>query len=295
MDVAVTGSSGLIGTALVRRLTADGHTVRRVVRSGEGGVRWDPAAGTIDAEALAGVDAVVHLAGEGIGNRRWSEAQKQRILDSRVEGTGLIAATMAQLDPKPAVLLSASGISVYGDRGDGVCTEATEPGEGFLPDVVRAWEAAAGLAAEAGIRTAFLRSGVVQSPDGGALKKQLPLFRFGLGGPMGGGRQWFPWISIDDEVGAIVHLLTADVTGPVNLVAPEAVTNATFTKVLGSVVGRPTLLPIPKFGPRLLLGRELADTLLFWSTRAAPAALEASGYEFRHPTLEPALRAMLGR
>lgn len=295
MDVAVTGSSGLIGTALVRRLTADGHTVRRVVRSGEGGVRWDPAAGIIDADALAGVDAVVHLAGAGIGDHRWTEAYKRLVLESRVQGTGLIAATMAQLDPKPSVLLSGSAVGFYGDRGDEVLTEESPPGAGFLPEVVQAWEAAAGVAAEAGIRTAFLRSAVVLTPEGGALKKQLPLFRFGVGGRMGNGRQWLPWIAIDDEVGAIAHLLAADVAGPVNLTAPGPVTNAEFAETLGAVLGRPTFLPIPKFGPRLVLGKELADNLLFWSTRVVPRKLEASGYELRFPSLEPALRAMLAR
>jgi uncharacterized protein (TIGR01777 family) len=295
MDVAVTGSTGLIGTALVERLRAGGHRVRPVVRAepqGPDEVRWDPAAGTIDAGALAGVDAVVHLAGEGIGERRWSDEQKRRILDSRVQGTGLIARTVAALDPKPAVLLTASGISVYGDRGDDVLTEDEPPGEGFLPDVVRAWEGAAQPAVDAGIRTVHARSGVVLSAAGGALAKQLPLFRFGLGGRMGG-PQWLPWIAVDDEVGAMVHLLTADVAGPVNVTSPEPVTNAEFTKVLGRVLGRPTVLPVPKLGPQLLLGRELAETLLYWSVRAVPAKLLASGYEFRLPGLEQALRALL--
>jgi uncharacterized protein (TIGR01777 family) len=298
VDVAVTGSSGLIGRALVRRLADLGHQVRRVVRSGGGGpdeVRWDPMVGMIDSSALAGVDAVVHLAGEGIGDHRWTEAQKRRIKDSRVTGTTVLAEALARLDPRPAVLLTASGISVYGDRGDQVVTEATAPGSGFLPEVVVAWEAATSAAADAGIRTASFRNGIVLSPDGGALAKQLPLFRFGLGGRLGPGTQWMPWISLDDEVSAIVHLLTADVSGPVNLTSPEPVTNATFTSVLGRVLGRPTLLPVPKFGPRLLLGRQLADELLFWSVRAVPERLQASGFEFAHPDLEGALRAVLDK
>jgi uncharacterized protein (TIGR01777 family) len=298
VDVAVTGSGGLIGRALVRRLREGGHQVRRVVRSGGGGadeVRWDPMGGTIDSSALAGVDAVVHLAGEGIGEKRWTEAQKRKIRDSRVIGTTVLAEALTQLDPRPATLLTASGISVYGDRGDEVVTEATPPGTGFLPEVVEAWEGATRPAAAAGIRTASFRNGVVLAGDGGALAKQLPLFRFGLGGRLGPGTQWFPWIALDDEVEAIVHLLSADVEGPVNLCSPEPVTNATFTEVLGRVLGRPTVLPIPRFGPQLLLGRQLAEELLFWSVRAVPERLQASGFTFAHPDLEGALRAVLDR
>ena len=298
MDVAVTGSGGLIGRALVRRLREGGHQVRRVVRSGGDGadeVRWDPMGGTIDSSALAGVDAVVHLAGEGIGEKRWTEAQKRRIRDSRVIGTTVLAEALTQLDPRPATLLTASGISVYGDRGDEVVTEATAPGTGFLPEVVEAWEGATRAAAAAGIRTASFRNGVVLAADGGALAKQLPLFRFGLGGRLGPGTQWFPWIALDDEVEAIVHLLSADVEGPVNLCSPEPVTNATFTEVLGRVLGRPTVLPIPRLGPQLLLGRQLAEELLFWSVRAVPERLQASGFTFAHPDLEGALRAVLDR
>ena len=297
MDVAITGSSGLIGTALAASLRRDGHTVRPVVRSdgGPSTVRWDPAAGTIDAGALAGVDAVVHLAGAGIGDKRWTDARKEVVLRSRVDGTTLLSRTIAGLDPKPAVLLSASGISVYGDRGDEVQTEACPSGSGFLAEVVDAWEASTAAASEAGIRVAHLRSAVVLDQGGGALAKQLPLFRFGLGGRLGSGEQWFPWISLDDEVGAITHLLTSEVSGPVNLVAPEQVTNARFTEVLASVLGRPAILPIPRFGPSLLLGRELAEQLLFWSVRAAPEVLLADGYRFVHPTLEGSLRAVLDR
>jgi uncharacterized protein (TIGR01777 family) len=298
VDVAVTGSGGLIGSALVRRLREGGHRVRRVVRSAGSGadeVRWDPMVGTIDSSGLVGVDAVVHLAGEGIGDHRWTEAQKRRIRDSRVTGTTVLAEALARLDPHPAVLLTASGISVYGDRGDEVLTEASGSGTGFLPSVVEAWEAATKPAATAGIRTASFRNGIVLSADGGALAKQLPLFRFGVGGRLGPGTQWVPWIAIDDEVSAIVHLLTADVEGPVNLCSPEPVTNATFTEVLGRVLGRPTLLPVPRFGPRLLLGRQLADELLFWSVRAVPERLTASGFTFAHPDLEDALRSVLGR
>lgn len=297
MDVAITGASGLIGSALSDTLRAAGHTVRPVSRSagGPGTVVWDPAAGTIDADGLVGVDAVVHLAGEGIADKRWSDAQKQRIRASRVDGTTLIARLVAELDPKPSVLLSGSAIGYYGDRGDEVLTESSPPGDGFLPEVVTAWEAATAAAAEAGVRVAHLRTGIVLSSDGGALAKQLPLFKVGLGGRLGSGQQWVPWISLEDEVGAIVHLLTADVEGPVNLTAPEPVTNATFTQTLADVLGRPAVLPIPRFGPELLLGKELAQDLLYSSARVVPSVLEGDGFRFVHPELEGALRSVLDR
>ena len=298
MDVAITGSTGFIGTALAAVLRAGGHTVRPVVRSADaapGSVRWDPAAGTIDAAGLAGVDAVVHLAGAGIGDKRWTAARKQEVLRSRVDGTTLIARTVASLEPRPAALLSASGISVYGDGGDEVRTEASPPGAGFLPQVVQAWESATAAASAAGVRVVNLRSGVVLDADGGALAKQLPLFRFGVGGRLGPGTQWFPWISLADEVGAITHLLASGLSGPVNLVAPTPVTNAEFTEVLARSLHRPAVVPVPRLGPVALLGRELATELLFWSVRARPAALEADGYGFRHPDLASALHDILGR
>lgn len=297
MDVAITGSTGLIGTALATALRAAGHTVRPVVRSaggGPGSVRWDPAAGTIDAAALAGVDAVVHLAGAGIADKRWTAARKEEVLRSRVDGTTLIARTAASLEPRPAALLSASGISVYGDGGDEVRTETSPPGEGFLPDVVAAWESSTAAASEAGVRVVHLRSGVVLDAHGGALAKQLPLFRFGLGGRLGSGAQWLPWISLADEVDAVTHLLTSELAGPVNVVAPEPVTNAAFTEALARALHRPSVLPIPRLGPVALLGRELATELLYWSVRALPAALEGDGYRFRHPDLASALRDILG-
>lgn len=297
MKVAVTGSSGLVGSELVPALEAAGHEVVRLVRrepAGPGEVRWDPTAGTIDAAGLQGVDGAVHLAGEGIAERRWSEEQKRRILDSRVDGTSLLARTLASLDPRPSVLLSASGIDYYGDGGESTLTEASPKGSGFLSDVVAAWEAATQPAVDAGIRTVCFRSGVVLTPKGGALAKQLPLFRLGIGGPIGDGRPWWPWIAIDDEVGAILHLLDADdVSGPVNLTAPEPARNRDVAKAIGRALGRPAFFPVPKLGPRLLLGRELADTLLDESKRAVPERLLASGYEFRHPDVEGALRAML--
>lgn len=295
MDIALSGSSGLIGTALATALEGAGHRVRRLVRrpadtSDE--VAWNPVGGTIDLDALRGIDGAVHLAGEPIAAKRWSPDQKVKILDSRTEGTRLLAEAMAGLDPRPTVLLSGSAVGWYGDGGDRELTEASPRGSGFLPDVVAAWEAAAQPALDAGIRTVFLRTGIVLSPHGGAMAKTLPLFKLGLGGPIGGGSQWWPWISLDDEVGAIVHLLTADVRGPVNLTSPNPVTNADYTKALGRALHRPAVVPVPVFGPRLLLGRELADALLGDSQRVVPTQLLASGYAFRHPEINDALASM---
>ena len=297
MDVAVTGSTGLIGTALVDALAAAGHHPIRVVRSADRPagdvIAWDPKAATIDAAALEGIGAVVHLAGAGIGDHRWNDAYKRELVDSRVLGTGLLARTVAGLQRPPGVLVSASAVGWYGDRGDEVLDETSGPGTGFLADLCRQWEAAAEPAREAGIRVVHPRSGIVLSPRGGALKKQMPLFKLGLGGRFGTGRQWQSWIGLDDEVAALIHLLDADVAGPVNLTAPTPVTNLEFTKTLGTVLHRPTLLPVPAFGPKLLLGPELADVLLFEGQRVVPRVLEASGYPFRHPDLEGALRSMI--
>lgn len=300
MRIAVTGSSGLIGSALVPHLRAAGHDVARVVRSsspsGSGEtISWDPVAGTIDAAAFEGVDAVINLAGAGIGDKRWSDERKRVILESRTKSTDLLARTLAGLDRRPSVLLSGSAIGFYGDRGDEVLTEQSPRGHDFLSDVVVAWEAAAQPAVDAGIRTAFLRTGIVLSAEGGALGKLLPLFKFGVGGKLGKGDQWWSWITIDDWIGAVDLLLGADISGPVNLTAPEPVTNAALTKALGTVLGRPTLLPVPKFGPKLLLGGELGDTLLFTSARIEPAVLTAAGHTFRHPDITGALRAVLGK
>jgi uncharacterized protein len=297
MKIAVTGSTGLIGTALSARLVKSGHTVVPVVRRAAqaGQVRWDPAAGTIDAQGLEGVDAVVHLAGAGIGDHRWTAEYKRELIDSRTKSTALLASTLAAMDTKPAVLLSGSAIGWYGARDDQELDESSTGGNTFLSDLCVKWEAETAAAAEAGIRVAHLRTGIVLSRAGGALKKQLPLFKLGLGGKFGSGKAWQSWVSIDDEVGAITHLLTAAVSGPVNLTGPKPVTNAEFTKVLAKVLGRPALLPIPSFGPKLLLGGELADALLFTGQRVLPKALLASGYEFQHPTLEAALRAILGK
>ncbi len=298
MDVVITGSSGLIGTALLEALRADGHhpirLVRRAPKSADE-LKWDPAKGDIDAAGLEGVDAVIHLAGAGIGDKRWNEAYKKVLVESRTASTSLLASTLAGLQNPPRVLLSGSAIGIYGDRGDESLTEESSHGDGFLADLTKKWEASAQSAADAGIRTAFLRTGIVQTPRGGALKKQLPLFKFGLGGKMGSGKQFISWITLQDEVRAIVHLLTNDVSGPVNLTAPSPVTNAEYTKTLGSVVGRPTFIPVPAFAPKLLLGGEMGQALLFDSARVLPTALEASGFTFTSPDLEAGLRSELGK
>lgn len=297
MRVAITGSTGLIGTALRRHLTAAGHSVVPVVRGtpGAGEIGWDPAAGRIDAGELAGVDAVVHLSGAGIGDRRWTDAYKREILESRTRSTNLIAEAIAAVDDGPRILLSGSAIGFYGDRGDEELDETSPAGSGFLPEVVQAWEASTATAAAAGVRVALLRTGIVLSPDGGALKKQLPLFKLGLGGRFGDGSQWQSWVSITDEVRAIEHLLTSEVRGPVNLTAPAPVTNREFTRVLAEVLHRPAFVPIPAFGPKLALGGELAESLLFDSQRIHPRVLLGDGFRFEHADLETALRALLGR
>ncbi len=297
MRIAVTGSTGLVGTALVSRLTADGHEVIRFTRSpspGPGAARWDPAGGTIDDGALAGAGAVVHLAGRSIGAPRWTAGVRREILGSRVNGTRLLAETMARLGDGPRVLVCASGVNWYGDRGDEVLTEGSPGGQGFLAEVCRQWEAAAEPARAAGIRTVHVRSGVVQAREGGSLSIQRRLFQLGLGGRLGSGRQWVSWISLDDIVGIYRHALLADVWGPLNGTTPNPVTNAEYTAVLARVLGRPAVLAVPALGPRLLLG-QVADELILASMRVHPAVAQASGYTFRHPELEPALRHILHR
>lgn len=296
--IAITGASGLIGTALAAHLRARGDRVVTFTRSGGSGpdsIAWNPAAGTIDGDRLQGVDAVVHLAGAGIGDKRWSDSYKREILESRTKSTALLASTMAGLDNGPKVLLSGSAIGYYGESLTAEFTEDSPAGSGFLAEVCVLWEAATEEASKAGIRVAHLRTGIVLSPKGGALKKLLPLFKVGAGGRMGSGRQWQSWISIDDEVAAIDHLLTAEVSGAVNLTAPHPVTQADFTKTLARVLRRPAIVPVPSFGPKLLLGGELADALLFTGQKVMPAVLQRSGYSFRHPDLESALRSLLGR
>jgi uncharacterized protein len=298
MNILVTGASGLIGSALVSNLGAAGHDVTRLVRSqpksGEKAGHWDPMAGTIDMSGLQGVEAVVHLAGENIAER-WTAAKKAKIRASRVQGTQVLCEALTRLAPLPKVLVSASAIGYYGDRGAEVLTEDSAPGSGFLAEVCRAWEAATEPAQQRGIRVVRLRFGVVLSAAGGALAKMLPPFRFGLGGVLGSGRQYMSWIALDDAVAAIHHALVTDsLQGPTNAVAPQAVTNEEFTRTLGKVLGRPTLLPMPAFAARLMFG-EMADELLLASTRVQPAKLQASGYSFRYPDLEGAFRHVLGR
>lgn len=298
MDVVVTGSSGLIGTALRGAFQDAGHRMVPMVRGQAGGdaIHWDPEAGVIDAGGLEEVGAVVHLAGEGIGNKRWNQAQKAKIRESRVRGTGLLAETLAKLAKPPKVLLSGSAVGFYGDRGDEVLTETSRAGGGFLAELCVDWEGATAPAKEAGIRVNHLRTGIVLSGRGGALPKMLTPFKLGVGGKLGKGSQWMSWISIDDEVGAIVHLLGDDApAGPVNLTAPNPLTNVDFTKALGKALGRPTVLPAPTFGLKAILGPEMAEELLLFSQRALPTRLLDSGYTFRHPELGDALRAALAR
>jgi uncharacterized protein (TIGR01777 family) len=307
MLVAVTGSTGLIGTALVRRLEAEGHRVLRFTRPRPRGSQgspgpdqalWDPMAGRIDADALAKADAVVHLAGRGIGDGlRWTRRIKDEIRESRVRGTRLLAETMAGAAASggPRVLVCASGVHWYGDRGEEVLTETSGPGSGFLAEVAHQWEAAADPARVAGLRVVHIRNGIVQAAKAPVLARQLPLFRLGLGGRLGSGREWWSWIALDDTVGLYRHaLLSEDLEGPVNGTAPNPVTNATYAATLARVLGRPSFLVAPRFGLRLVLG-ELAEELLFPSLRVQPAAAQASGYTFRFPDLEPALRHLLNR
>ncbi len=295
MRVAVTGSHGLIGSALLEHLAAAGHEGVRIVRghAGAGEIGWDPGAGRLDPAVLGGIDAVVNLAGAGIGDHRWTDDYKRQVRESRTVGTRLLAEAIAAATDGPRVLLSGSAVGFYGDRGDEQLDEGSAPGSGFLADVAREWEAATAAADAAGVRVVHLRTGIVLAKEGGALSKMLPLFKLGIGGRFGSGRQWMSWISIDDEADAIVHLLTSDLAGPVNLTAPQPVTNTEFVKTLGEVLSRPTVVPVPAFGPKLLLGGERAEALLLGGQRVLPRALQADGYEFAHATLEPTLRPLV--
>ncbi len=299
MDIVISGASGLIGTALTESLIAQGHRpialVRRPATDGIDEIAWDPAAGTIDSASLEGVDAVVHLAGAGIADKRWNDGRKRLILESRTKGTTLLAETLARLTNKPEVLVSGSGIGYYGSRGDEVLTESDSTGAGFLADVCVQWEAASSAASDEGIRTAHIRTSAVMSDRGGSLKKQLLLFKLGLGGRFGPGTQWLSWITLADEVRAIEFLVNNDVSGPVNLCAPNPVTNLEFTKTLGSVLSRPTILPVPLFGPKLLFGSELVEELILASQKGKPSVLVDAGFSFEDPDLEPALRRILNK
>ena len=297
MKIIISGASGLIGKPLVASLRKHGHEVVQLVRRSPQAneKQWNPSAGQLDVAVLDGCDAIIHLSGAGIGDRRWTTKYKQELVESRTKSTSLLATTIANCAKKPSVFLSGSAIGIYGPRGDEELTEQSSNGSSFLAEICKQWEAAAKPAVDAGVRTVYLRTGIVLTPLGGALKKQLPLFKLGLGGKFGDGRAWQSWISLDDELAAIEHLLTAKVSGAVNLTAPNPVTNADFTTALARALKRLAILPIPKFGPKLLLGGELADALLFTGQRVMPVELQKSGFAFQHPTIDVALRALLNK
>lgn len=296
ITIAVTGATGLIGSALVERLRAHGHTVRRLVRSPrdarEGDVVWDAERSELPPAALKGVDAVVNLAGAPIA-KRWTAERKRDIRNSRVAGTQSLARAIAAMDPRPRVLLNGSAVGYYGSRGDEVLNESSAAGRDFLAGVTVEWERATAAAAQAGVRVVLLRTGVVLSAKGGALAKMLPPFRLGMGGPLGNGQQWVSWIALEDHLHAMEHALFVDgVSGPVNLVSPNPVRNMHFATTLGRVLTRPALIPVPAVALELLYGEMARETILA-SQRALPTALAESGFDFQYPTLEGALRAIL--
>lgn len=295
MRVAITGASGLIGSALVPALRDRGHEVIRLVRRATktpDEVRWDPTTGYVDAEGFVGIDGVIHLAGAGVGDRRWTDAYKAEIRASRVLGTRTIATAMARQSPSPGVLVCGSAIGYYGDTGDRAVTETSPQGHGFLADVVADWESAAAPAVEGGIRVAYARTGLVVSDKGGAWKRLLPIFRLGLGGKIGSGQQFWSFISLRDEVTALISLLEQPTySGPVNLTAPVPVTNAEVTAAMGSLLHRPTVLSVPSFALKIALGEFSSDVL--GSQRVLPTVLEASQFTWADPTIESAIRSTL--
>jgi uncharacterized protein len=294
VKVVVSGASGFIGTALVPALEAEGHDVLRLVRReprGPSEIHWDPASGALDAHALEGADALVTLSGANTGHR-WTETRKREILDSRVDSTRLLAATAATLDPHPSVFVSAGGVDVYGDRGDEILTEESPLGEGFLADVGRAWEAAAEPARAAGIRVVSFRQGVVLGREGGALERMLPFFKLGVGGRVASGKQWWTWVGMEDVTAAYAFVLAGPLAGPVNLCAPNPVTNEQFTKALGKALHRPTVFPAPELAVRALYG-EMGVEMLVKRPRVLPAKLLDAGFEFKLPTIDDALERAL--
>ena len=299
MDVLVTGSSGFIGSALLPALAEAGHRPIRALRAsaipeGVEAIAWDPEAGTIDAASLEGVGAVVHLAGAGIGDKRWDAERKRLILESRTRPTRLLAETLAGLATPPSVFVSGSAIGYYGNRDDETLTEDSPPGTDFVSDVCVQWEAAARPAADAGVRVVNIRTGIVLGRHGGVLQRLLLPFKLGVGGRTGSGKQWMSWISLEDEVRAILHAIGTDaLSGPANVTAPNPVTNRELSATLARVLHRPALLPTPTFGVKAVYGSELVQHLLLEGQRVLPKALEASGFTFEHPTLEGALRSIL--
>lgn len=295
MKVAITGASGLIGSALVPHLRNRGDEVLRLVRrsaTAPDEVTWDPAAGTVDLAGLEGIDAVVHLAGAGVGDHRWTDSYKKTILDSRVDGTHTIVKAMTSLDKRPAALVAGSAIGWYGDTGDRAVDETAPAGTGFLADVVRAWEAAADPAREAGIRVTHARTGLVVAKEGGAWAKLFPIFKLGLGGKLGSGRQYWSWISLRDEISALTYLLdNAAMSGPVNLTGPSPATNTEVTKAMGAVLGRPTLFAVPAVALKTVLGE--FSTEILSSARVIPEVLESSGFTWQDTNVESAIRAAL--
>lgn len=301
MRVLVSGSHGLIGTALIESLEADGHHVTRLVRGrlarpGGGEAAWDIKEGTVDEAAIEGHDAVVNLAGAGLGDHRWTDAYKQEVLESRVRGTLILTHALAKLQPKPSVFVSGSAVGYYGaDHGDAELTEESPAGKGFLAEVARQWEAAALPAKEADIRTVYVRTGIVQSGAGGALKKLLLPFKLGVGGRFGTGQQWLSWVHIADEVGAIRFALDNEaIEGPINATAPNPVTIGDYAAALGRAVHRPAKMPAPTFALKAILGGEMTEEMLLGGQRVLPAKLLAAGYQFRHPGLDEALADALG-